>query len=234
MNDIQLFNNPTFGDVRAFSISNEVWFDGKEVVKALGYKLGNHSASEYIKTHCDEDDYELLNSSSPRGSRDLDFDYKLLGRQGGCLINEYALIELTLSSPLPQAKQFRRWVTHEVIPSILKTGSYSIEQSERFNKLEDAVQQLQACLNPPKLHPLEELKQRLGSIESEREQVKILHRAMLEHDGFSVKEIIDYDLKIYTYRYDRLCKNGSNFWTMNRRVNSKNYSRVPDEPDFLE
>lgn len=109
MNEIQIFNNPQFGEVRAVTIDNEPWFVGKDVAKVLGYAKPENA----LATHVDEDD------SLKQGITDS------LGRtQNTTIINESGLYSLVLSSKLPTAKAFRRWITSEVIPSIRKNGGY--------------------------------------------------------------------------------------------------------------
>ena len=241
-NKIQLFTNETFGNIRAINIKNEVWFFGKDVVISLGYDLTNTTYGKYIERHCDSDDYLFINKENSccfgietkENSGNECFNYKLLGQRGGYVINQYALIDLALKSTKPEAKKFRHWVTHEVIPSVLNTGFYSIEQSERFEQLEDMVKQLQACLNKPKLSPIEELKEKLESNKSERQQVILLHQFMLENKGISMDDIKKYQLKMYVFKYDRLCRSESDFMTINRKIRNGLLYRVLDEPDFLE
>lgn len=109
MNEIQIFNNPQFGEVRAVTIDNEPWFVGKDVAKVLGYAKPENA----LATHVDEDD------SLKQGITDS------LGRtQNTTIINESGLYSLVLSSKLPTAKAFKRWITSEVIPSIRKNGGY--------------------------------------------------------------------------------------------------------------
>lgn len=114
--NITSFNSPEFGEIRTIAIDNEPWFVGKDVAEILAYK----NPSEAIQDHVDEDD--KLNSKM-LSSFEID-----LGQRGGWLINESGLYSLILSSQLPSAKKFKRWITHEVIPSIRKTGSYSVKQ----------------------------------------------------------------------------------------------------------
>ena len=108
MNDIQIFKNKEFGEVRAIEINGEPWLVGKDVTEILGYQ----NASKALSDHVDEDD--KLNNES----------LSSLGQRGGWLINESGLYSLILSSKLPQAKQFKKWVTAEVLPSIRKHGGY--------------------------------------------------------------------------------------------------------------
>lgn len=93
-NEMMVFNNEMFGSVRVVNIDGEGWLAGKDVVEALGYNLsGKHVASEYIKAHCEPEDYVLLdkNSSVNLG---VEFDYKQLGQRGGYLVNGHGLYKL--------------------------------------------------------------------------------------------------------------------------------------------
>lgn len=110
MTDLQIFNSPEFGAIRTIEKDGEPWFVGKDVAEALGYTDPNKA----IVMHVDEED--KLNDKTASS----------LGQRGGWLINESGLYSLVLSSKLPTAKKFKRWVTSEVIPSIRKTGSYSV------------------------------------------------------------------------------------------------------------
>lgn len=108
MNEIKVFENDAFGSVRTMDMEGEVWFVGKDVAEILGYT----NPSKALADHVDEED--KLNNES----------LSSLGQRGGWLINESGLYSLVLSSKLPTAKQFKRWITKEVIPSIRKTGGY--------------------------------------------------------------------------------------------------------------
>lgn len=126
-NVLQIFENENFGSVRTLvDNQNEIWFVGKDVVEVLGYDLsGRNVAGTYINKFVDEDDFINYTKESDFCFKS-EFDYRVLGQRGGYLINESGLYSLTLSSKLPSAKAFKRWVTKEVLPQIRKTGSYSI------------------------------------------------------------------------------------------------------------
>lgn len=109
-NKIQVFSNDEFGKVRTLMVNNEPWFVGKDVAEILGYK----EASKAVRQHVDEDD---------KGGAILDTPG---GKQNITIINESGLYSLILSSKLPTAKKFKRWVTSEVLPSIRKTGGYTL------------------------------------------------------------------------------------------------------------
>ena len=121
-----MFSNEQFGSVRTVMVNGEVMFIGEDVVRCLGYDLdGGISYSKYLKRHCDEDDYILYDKTQTQIG--LEFNYKELGQRGGYLINESGLYALILGSQLESAKQFKHWVTKEVLPSIRKHGAYATD-----------------------------------------------------------------------------------------------------------
>ncbi|HEM4054987.1 TPA: phage antirepressor KilAC domain-containing protein [Streptococcus suis] len=122
--ELQIFKNEQFGEVQLVEINNEPWFIGKEIAEILAYKEPNKA----ITRHVDEEDrtkHPILTKG---------------GLQDSYIINESGLYSLILKSKLPQAKQFKRWVTSEVLPAIRKHGGYLTD-----NKLEEAL------LNPDTL-----------------------------------------------------------------------------------
>ena len=108
MNQMEIFKNPEFGAIRAVEIDGEPWLVGKDVALALGYK----NPQEAIRNHVDAEDKGVSEILTPGGMQKLP------------IINESGLYSLVLSSKLPKAKQFRRWVTSEVLPTIRKHGAY--------------------------------------------------------------------------------------------------------------
>ena len=122
--NIQIFENQEFGKVRTVLIDGEPWFVGKDVAEILGYL----NPSEALSDHVDDDD--KLNSKTLLSSKlDNGISSGLnLGQRGGWLINESGMYSLILSSKLESAKKFKKWVTSEVLPSLRKTGTYSMEQ----------------------------------------------------------------------------------------------------------
>ena len=123
-NELQIFKSEEFGQVRLVMINNEPMFIGKDLVENLGYKLNDKTTYvKYVKDHCDEDDYILYDKNS-RLQQEGVLDYKILGQRGGYLVNESGMYSLVLGSDLPSAKKFKRWITHDVLPTIRKTGGY--------------------------------------------------------------------------------------------------------------
>ena len=120
-NEIKIFENEEFGSVRTMKINGKPYFVGKDVADILGYQNGSRD----INRHVDEDDREKV----------MIFD----GNQDkvSIIINESGLYSLILSSKLPNAKKFKRWVTSDVLPAIRKTGSYSIQSKPDSYTIED-------------------------------------------------------------------------------------------------
>lgn len=108
MNEIQIFNNPEFGQMRTLTIDGEPWFVGKDVAQVLGY----NNTRDALSRHIDTEDKRVSGITTPSGEQEM------------TIINESGLYSLILSSKLPGAKKFKRWVTSEVLPSIRKTGSF--------------------------------------------------------------------------------------------------------------
>lgn len=108
MNELQIFSNPDFGEIRTIEQKGEPWFVGKDVAEALGYS----DAFGALKKHVEEDDKQncqIDSFNTPRGM---------------IIINESGLYSLVLGSKLPTARKFKHWVTAEVLPAIRKHGGY--------------------------------------------------------------------------------------------------------------
>lgn len=117
MNELKIFQNEEFGEVRSLVINDEPWFVGKDVAKALGYE----NPSKAIRDHVEEEDKKVgVQNVTPYISDNL-------GRkQYPTFINESGVYSLIFGSKLPSAKKFKHWVTSEVLPTLRKTGKYEI------------------------------------------------------------------------------------------------------------
>lgn len=140
MNELQIFNNEDFGEIRTVTIDNDPWFVASDICKALD--LSNPTMA---MDRLDDDEKSKLNLGLPGGSTNC--------------VNEYGLYSLVLASRKKEAKNFKRWITHEVLPSIRKTGSYgkplttmeqikliaqgNMELGERVDKVEDKLSNLE-------------------------------------------------------------------------------------------
>ena len=112
MNRLKIFKNDSFGLVRTLEINGEPWFVGKDIAVVLGYS----NTRDALSKHVDSEDKGVAECDTLGGSQDL------------TVINESGLYSLILSSKLPTAKAFKRWVTSEVLPSIRKHGLYATDE----------------------------------------------------------------------------------------------------------
>ena len=116
--ELMCFSNVLFGDVRTTEIAGEPWFVGKDIAEVLGYE----NPTKAIRDHVDAEDKKMGVQNGTLSIVDR------LGRvQYPTWINESGLYSLIMSSRLPSAHQFQRWITHDVIPSIRKQGMYATE-----------------------------------------------------------------------------------------------------------
>jgi anti-repressor protein len=111
MNQLHIFKNSDFGEIRTLAIDNEPWFVGRDVAEILGYK----NISDTLTKHVDSEDKGVAKCDTLGGLQDM------------TIINESGLYSLVLSSKMPEAKKFKRWVTTEILPAIRKHGAYMID-----------------------------------------------------------------------------------------------------------
>lgn len=142
MNDIQIFNNSEFGQIRSVDVDGDVWFVGKDVAEALGYA----NSRKAVRDHVDEEDLREERIVTPSGN------------QGMTIINESGLYSLVMSSKLPGAKRFKKWVTSEVLPTIRKTGAYAAPQQQVMTPAQLIAAQAQLMV---------EMEQKLAQIQSQ-------------------------------------------------------------------
>lgn len=147
MNELKIFNNPDFGDIRTMLIDGEPWFVGKDVAASLGYGDGKSLANAIAK-HVSDEDKGVTEMMTPGG------------RQNMTIINESGLYSLIFGSKLESAKKFKKWVTSEVLPAIRKTGGYaapmtvpeqiqllamgSVELTQKVDRLDQKIDRLEA------------------------------------------------------------------------------------------
>ena len=111
MTEVKTFKNEKLGSIRIIEINDEIWFVGKDVAEALGYV----NTRDAISKHVDDEDKGVAKCDTPSGDQDM------------AIINESGMYSLVLSSKLKQAKEFKHWVTSEVLPTIRKTGKFEIK-----------------------------------------------------------------------------------------------------------
>lgn len=131
MNDIRIFNNEEFGNVRTVTIDNKPWFVGKDVAEALGYS----NTRDALATHVVYEDKRIIQRSEiatlenhiPKSALPMDFVSANIPNRGLIAINESGLYALIFGSKLESAKRFKHWVTSEILPSIRKNGIYATD-----------------------------------------------------------------------------------------------------------
>ena len=112
-NSYKTFSNNEFGEIRVFEMNNEPWFLGKDVATVLGYA----EPRSVVARKVDSEDKGVVKMTTASGIQDM------------TIINESGLYSLILSSKLPSAKKFKKWVTSEILPSIRKHGAYMTENT---------------------------------------------------------------------------------------------------------
>ncbi len=131
MNELQIFENEQFGQIRTVLLENEAWFVGKDIAESLGYE----NPQKAIRDHIDNEDKKIGERNVTPSIVDS------LGReQYPTVINESGLYALVFGSKLSSAKTFKRWITHEVIPQIRKTGSYAVSQAKMVFTPDNIIQ----------------------------------------------------------------------------------------------
>lgn len=168
MNDIQIFNNPQFGEIRTAGTSEEPLFCAADICRALGYSNGRKA----IADHCDEGDVTKRDTLTAGGVQNISF------------VNESGLYALIFGSKLDSAKQFKRWVTSEVLPSIRKTGTYSIE---KLSRKELALMVVQAEEEKERLGL--ENKQQAEQIEEQKPKVAFADAVLSSPDSILIGEL---------------------------------------------
>ncbi len=164
MNEIQIFKNDQFGEIRTIEKEGEPWFVGKDVAHILGYAR----TADAIRAHVDSEDKGVCKTPTPSGEQDM------------TIINESGLYSLILSSKLPNAKAFKRWVTSEVLPSIRKHGAYMTD-----NVLKQAIADPDFMIGL-----LQDLKkERSARIEAEKKRDLLIHQSKLYTTSEIAKEL---------------------------------------------
>lgn len=139
MNELRVFSNAEFGDVRTVIIDGEPWFVGNDVARSLGYEKYRDATPR----HVDFEDKQSIQIEDAGQRRNM------------TVINESGLYSLIFGSQLESAKRFKRWVTHEVLPSLRQTGTYTMTQKQDSYMIEDPVERAERWIEEQKEHKLE-------------------------------------------------------------------------------
>lgn len=222
MNDVIPFTHETFGTVRSMLVDGEPWFIGKDVADILGY-TNNRKA---LADHVDDED------------KDVTKCYTLGGNQKTTIINESGLYSLIISSKLQQAKAFKRWITHDVIPSIRKHGMYAT--TETINAIIDnpdfGIQLLQQLKEEREKNSVLQstVEQQAKKIEEDAPKVTYYDLVLQSPDLLATKDIAgDYGMTAQTmnkllHEFGVQYKAGR-MWHLYAKYNGKGYAKTTTE-----
>ena len=194
MNELKVFQNEEFGEVRSLVINNEPWFVGKDIARILGYS----NPRKALIDHVDEEDKGVTKCDTPGGKQDIS------------IINESGLYALVFGSKLPTAKKFKHWVTSEVLPTLRKTGSYKMpdnpmevlklmfdaqsQTNEKVAKHDQRIQNLEdnQLLNPGEYNYISRaVKKKVRQVKEE------LGRELIQKQTSQIYHAINRDLNIF-------------------------------------
>lgn len=224
MQELMIFSSPEFGEIRTLEINNEPWFVGKDVATILGYERPTKAVVDRV----DEDDRRMVDGET---QSQIGIE---IGQRGGWIVNESGLYCLILSSKLPKAKEFKRWVTAEVIPSIRKHGAYMTPATiEKILDDPDTIIHLATALKEErqKRKALEAENEQQRQVIADFEPIKRYVDTILESPGAMATSQIaaDYDMsarqlnKILHEEGVQHCVNGQ--WLLYRRHMGQGYTK---------
>ncbi len=196
MSEIQVFTPPVGGELRSLFLDDEPWFIAADVCEAVG-----HTNVTVALNMVDEED-----KRSFRRSEALNFTYPIADQrvQSVNLVNESGMYSLILRSNVPGAKTFKRWVTHEVLPAIRKTGSYSIPSQRVPQNFADALE-----LAAKQAREIEAVSARVAELEPAAESWNTLATATGDYSVADTAKILSRDpsikigqTRLFTYLRD--------------------------------
>lgn len=173
MNELKIFESKEFGKVRTVEVNGEPYFVGKDIATILGYSNSRDALAKHVDVE-DKSSVVIRDGTS--------------GNPNQTIINESGLYSLVMSSKLPTAKQFKRWVTSEVLPTIRKTGSYSIQQKPDSYMIDDPVERANRWIEEYQEKKALEVK-----IEEQKPKVEYCEK-VLNKDGLITTTMIAKDL----------------------------------------
>lgn len=165
MNALQIFENPEFGKIRTVEVDREPWLVGKDVAQALGYSNPRKAMSD----HVDDDDKGVTKCDTLGGIQEM------------TIINESGLYSLVMSSKLPSARKFKRWVTSEVLPTVRKHGAYLTPE-----KLEEVLLKPDTLIQLAQNLKEEQEKRRALEAKVEQDKPKVVFAEAVETSHTSI------------------------------------------------
>ena len=171
VNQMTIFQNKEFGQVRTVTIDGEPWFVGKDVAVALGYSEPQKAIREHVESN---DKMGVRNGQSPTGVESQNATPYIIDDMGRkqfpVWINESGLYALIFGSKLESAKKFKHWVTSEVLPAIRKNGAYIPEEvMNQLVLLQKAIMDITKCFTGI-TERFEDITERLEALEASRKE----------------------------------------------------------------
>lgn len=189
MNEVKIFENKKFGSVRTVMIDDDPWFVGKDVAEALGYER----PTKAIQDHVDIEDKKMIDGKT---QSQIGIE---LGQRGGWLISEPGVYCLIVLSKLPEAKEFKHWVTHDVLPSIRKTGAYSVpptgaDEVQALSLISQAISKTVEIIVDMK-KDITEVKERQQTVETKLDEAQ---RYMHPEEGAVKLDVVAREIGAYS------------------------------------
>ena len=183
MNEVKIFENKKFGSIRTIMIDDEPWFVGKDVAAALGYS----NTRDALAKHVDDED---KNTVAIRDGK---------GNPNQTIINESGVYSLVFGSKLPEAKEFKHWVTHDVLPSIRKTGAYSVpptgaDEVQALSLISQAISKTVEIIVDMK-KDITEVKERQQTVETKLDEAQ---RYMHPEEGAVKLDVVALEIGAYS------------------------------------
>lgn len=183
MNEVKIFENKKFGSIRTIMIDDEPWFVGKDVAAALGYS----NTRDALAKHVDDED---KNTVAIRDGK---------GNPNQTIINESGVYSLVFGSKLPEAKEFKHWVTHDVLPSIRKTGAYSVpptgaDEVQALSLISQAISKTVEIIVDMK-KDITEVKERQQTVETKLDEAQ---RYMHPEEGAVKLDVVAREIGAYS------------------------------------
>lgn len=201
MNNLKIFENEEFGAVRTMVIEDEVYFVGKDVAEALGYS----NATKAVINHVDAEDKQAIMIEIAQSQNGI-LPQKSQGQTKTTIINESGLYALILSSKLPNAKKFKKWVTSEVLPSIRKNGGY-INNQENMTPEQIVANALVVANNI-----IEDQKRQLEKVQKELEDQKPIVETALHLTESKAISVGDFSKILQKNGIKKMGRNNLFFW----------------------
>ncbi len=225
--DLKIFTNEQFGDIRTLQIEGEIWFIAKDIAEIL--ELGNLSQA-LLRLDDDEKNTIILNEG--------------IGNPNKIIINESGLYNLVLSSRKPEAKQFKKWITAEVLPAIRKTGGYISNTDLLVNTYFGSLEESEKAIIKGLIVNIEQQQRQLqlkDKVIEEKEDIiiNLVDTVSLEGKRKIINRIIRQNHRNYQERWNELYQHFEMKYRINldariAKYNASNKTKVRNKLDYID